>query len=409
MAARDGAGVAAGALCAGGAWVAGEAGTTRVRPEPRAVPRVRRRAPIAALAPDADGAVHLANGDMVEETAELVNPEPRAMVALVLPIASGLEPLNPTLATATAEATPSAGPTLTPSYPRSGMIRSCMSMRRCPPGRTVPLPRRAGTIGASPNRRVRRKDVRQGDNRGERRNAAGHRSMIGTLASHASGRVGWRSGLAWQARTEKSPRPSREGVRRGVEPTVIGAHTPPPAPSARGRRIVLVLLWSATCFPMWVPSCRAPISYRRRRPRSSRTVMALPGAVRRHRYPPAGRPATEYGYWPVDPRRTRRRATLALEDRNFWFHPGVDPGAVRARCGRTYRTGGVRGPPRRDAGGADAASGGPHPVGESGGGGHGGGAHRTLRARGGPGAIFAAGALRQRQPRHQPRRPLVLR
>jgi penicillin-binding protein 1C len=38
---------------------------------------------------------------------------------------------------------------------------------------------------------------------------------------------------------------------------------------------------------------------------------------------------TEYGYWPVDPLPTRVvNATLALEDRRFWSHPGVDPRAV---------------------------------------------------------------------------------
>ena len=37
----------------------------------------------------------------------------------------------------------------------------------------------------------------------------------------------------------------------------------------------------------------------------------------------------EYGYWPVDPLPARVvSATLALEDRRFWSHPGVDPRAV---------------------------------------------------------------------------------
>ncbi len=36
----------------------------------------------------------------------------------------------------------------------------------------------------------------------------------------------------------------------------------------------------------------------------------------------------EYGYWPVDPPARVVRATLALEDRRFWLHPGVDPLAV---------------------------------------------------------------------------------
>ncbi len=38
---------------------------------------------------------------------------------------------------------------------------------------------------------------------------------------------------------------------------------------------------------------------------------------------------TEYGYWPVDPLPARIvSATIALEDRRFWSHPGVDPRAV---------------------------------------------------------------------------------
>jgi penicillin-binding protein 1C len=40
-------------------------------------------------------------------------------------------------------------------------------------------------------------------------------------------------------------------------------------------------------------------------------------------------PRTEYGYWPVEqlPRRVVA-ATLSVEDRRFWSHPGVDPRAV---------------------------------------------------------------------------------
>ena len=43
----------------------------------------------------------------------------------------------------------------------------------------------------------------------------------------------------------------------------------------------------------------------------------------------SGPPRVEYGYWPVDPLPQRVvAATLALEDRRFWSHPGIDPGAV---------------------------------------------------------------------------------
>jgi uncharacterized protein YfaS (alpha-2-macroglobulin family) len=72
--------------------------------------------PAQRLAPGTDGAIHLSAGDVVEETAELVNPEDRTHVAISLPLAAGLEPLNPNLATAPAEATPSAGPTLAPTF-----------------------------------------------------------------------------------------------------------------------------------------------------------------------------------------------------------------------------------------------------------------------------------------------------
>lgn len=43
----------------------------------------------------------------------------------------------------------------------------------------------------------------------------------------------------------------------------------------------------------------------------------------------AGRSRIEYGFWRVDPMPQRvAQATLALEDRRFWSHPGVDPVAV---------------------------------------------------------------------------------
>lgn len=43
---------------------------------------------------------------------------------------------------------------------------------------------------------------------------------------------------------------------------------------------------------------------------------------------PGGGRQVEYGYWPVDPPDAVVRATLALEDRRFWSHPGVDPAAL---------------------------------------------------------------------------------
>jgi uncharacterized protein YfaS (alpha-2-macroglobulin family) len=55
-------------------------------------------------------------GEIVEDHVEVVNPEDRNYVAITVPLAAGMEPLDPTLATAPPEATPSSPPTLTPSY-----------------------------------------------------------------------------------------------------------------------------------------------------------------------------------------------------------------------------------------------------------------------------------------------------
>jgi hypothetical protein len=50
----------------------------------------------------------LALGDVVEDHVQVVTPEDHAFVAITVPFAAGLEPLNPALRTAPAEATPSA-------------------------------------------------------------------------------------------------------------------------------------------------------------------------------------------------------------------------------------------------------------------------------------------------------------
>ncbi len=55
-------------------------------------------------------------GDVVEEHLQLVNPLDHHSVAVVLPFAAGVEPLNPNLATAPAAAKPSGQTTLTPTY-----------------------------------------------------------------------------------------------------------------------------------------------------------------------------------------------------------------------------------------------------------------------------------------------------
>jgi len=72
------------------------------------------------LEPDAAGVIRVHLGDVIEERAELVNPQDRTHVALSLPLAAGFEPLNPNIATAPREAQPSAEPTLAPSWASFG-------------------------------------------------------------------------------------------------------------------------------------------------------------------------------------------------------------------------------------------------------------------------------------------------
>jgi len=91
-------------------------------------------APIERISPDADGSIQLTVGDVVEEVVELVNPEDRSHVAISLPLAAGLEPLNPGLATAPAEATPSSGPTLPPTWASYGDDRVFYAYDSLPKG-----------------------------------------------------------------------------------------------------------------------------------------------------------------------------------------------------------------------------------------------------------------------------------
>jgi len=55
-------------------------------------------------------------GDIIEEHVEIVNAENRTYVAVVVPLAAGLEPMNPQLATAPAEAKPQGKITRAPTY-----------------------------------------------------------------------------------------------------------------------------------------------------------------------------------------------------------------------------------------------------------------------------------------------------
>ena len=103
-------------------------------------------APLARIEPGADGTLRLRVGDVVEEVDELATPEDRPQVALRLPMAAGLEPLNPNLANATADATPSAGPTLAPSFSSFGDDEVLNVWMRLPKGSVTVRHRMRATV-----------------------------------------------------------------------------------------------------------------------------------------------------------------------------------------------------------------------------------------------------------------------
>ncbi|MGJ0395480.1 MAG: alpha-2-macroglobulin family protein [Methylocystis sp.] len=81
-----------------------------------------------------DGALQVRQGDVIEETAEVVNPEDRTHIAISIPLAAGYEPLNPNIATAPAEAQPSIAPTLQPSWVSFGDDRVFYAYDSLPKG-----------------------------------------------------------------------------------------------------------------------------------------------------------------------------------------------------------------------------------------------------------------------------------
>jgi hypothetical protein len=60
--------------------------------------------------------VNLAVGEVIEERVRIVNPSERHFVAVIVPLAAGMEPLNPNLATAPPEAKPTGTMTTPPTY-----------------------------------------------------------------------------------------------------------------------------------------------------------------------------------------------------------------------------------------------------------------------------------------------------
>jgi hypothetical protein len=71
---------------------------------------------VARFAAKAGKSLSFAMGSVIEDRVTVINPEDRAFVAVRVPLAAGCEPLNPNLATSPAEAKPSKGMTLQPSW-----------------------------------------------------------------------------------------------------------------------------------------------------------------------------------------------------------------------------------------------------------------------------------------------------
>ena len=96
----------------GGAGGAGLRGLARTAAHPR------RRLPARAQSrwTQPGRTISLAVGEVVEERVRIVNPADRHFVAVVVPLAAGMEPLNPKLATAPPEARPTGAITLAPTY-----------------------------------------------------------------------------------------------------------------------------------------------------------------------------------------------------------------------------------------------------------------------------------------------------
>ena len=81
-----------------------------------------------------DGVLQVKQDDLIEETAEVVNPEDRTHIAISIPLAAGYEPLNPNIATAPTEAQPSIAPTLQPSWVSFGDDRVFYAYDSLPKG-----------------------------------------------------------------------------------------------------------------------------------------------------------------------------------------------------------------------------------------------------------------------------------
>ena len=73
-------------------------------------------------------------GDLIEETAEVVNPEDRTHIAISIPLAAGYEPLNPNSPRRPPKRSPRCAPTLPPTWVSFGDDRVFYAYDSLPKG-----------------------------------------------------------------------------------------------------------------------------------------------------------------------------------------------------------------------------------------------------------------------------------
>jgi penicillin-binding protein 1C len=148
--------------------------------------------------------------------------------------------------------------------------------------------------------------------------------------SPTNGRIAKGLALCWRSRRQRLLAGSRAEPSRFSGFRRLPRFVSWPKPARRSGRWLLVAATVAIVLPyLTVVLSRAhfdtpaptPIVYDRHGTFLAQYSDELPGRD--------GNRLTEYGFWPVDPLPARIvSATIALEDRHFWSHPGVDPGAV---------------------------------------------------------------------------------
>jgi penicillin-binding protein 1C len=282
--------------------------------------RVLPDQPLARIDRQPDGAYHCKIGDVIEEVDDLQTFEDRTNIALHLPLAAGMEPLNPALATAPAEATPSAPPTVPPAYVRFGDDEALnawlafsrgtatlrMRMRAAFPGVfTAPAAwaealYNPGVMGASAGPQLWSRSKTRMLFLEKKRNLLGRSQK--TVSTRDSGRCILRN---------KSPLLlffRKEGL-------------PFPIQATRAAIILACCLFLVWAYDVAQDAHLAA-------PDPTPVILDRDGAFITQAGHVSAASHIEYGYWIVPPPPRVVAATLVLADRRFWSHPGVDPIAI---------------------------------------------------------------------------------